>query len=66
MEFFELGTRVSWIIDPQSRSAELYFEPTVCSVIGIEGELRAESVLPGFQHPLRDIFSILDRFESED
>ena len=64
-EFFELGARASWIIDPQSRSAELYLEPTVCSVIEIDGELRAESVLPGFHHPLREIFSIFDHVQSE-
>ena len=54
------GTSLVWIIDPMKRSAEVWrvdedggFES---ETVTIQGVLRGEGVLPGFELPLRTLF----------
>jgi Uma2 family endonuclease len=55
-DFFQAGTRLAWIIDPKTRTAEVYTSPTECKHIGPSGTLRGADVLPGFKLPLAKLF----------
>jgi Uma2 family endonuclease len=57
IEYFQSGTRLAWIIDPQTRTVAIYHapgEPT--RVLDITGELDSEQVLPGFKLPVAEAF----------
>jgi Uma2 family endonuclease len=59
--YFEAGVRAAWVIDPKKQSAVLYGTRTRSREIGIDGDLTAPKVLPGFRLPLRDVFASLRR-----
>jgi Uma2 family endonuclease len=56
-DFFQAGTRLAWIIDPKSRTAEVYTSPTECKHVGRSGTLLGADVLPGFKLPLSKLFA---------
>ena len=59
-EYFESGCRLAWIIDPASRTAEVYRtpgEPT--RRLGVDDLLDGEDVLPGFSLRLGEVFADL-------
>ena len=57
--FLSNGTSLVWIIDPQSRSAEVWRindgGDTETESFGVNGVLRGEDVLPGFALPMREL-----------
>ncbi len=55
-DFFASGTRLAWIIDPESESAEVCTSPVDRRLVGPGGVLDGADVVPGFQLPLDDIF----------
>ena len=55
-EYFAAGVLAAWIIDPQRQRAEVYTARHAVAVVENRGALRAESVLPGFELPLQDLF----------
>ena len=59
--YFDAGVRSAWIIDPKKQSAVLYGSRTRSKEIGIDGDLTAPKVLPGFRLPLREVFASLRR-----
>lgn len=54
-EWLAAGTRIAWLIDPRRREARVFRADGSVSVIGEEGRLDGEDVLPGFSCPLRAI-----------
>ena len=58
--FLSNGSSLVWIIDPQSRSAEIWRvdldSGLESETLGMDGVLSGEDVLPGFALPLSEIF----------
>ena len=49
------GTRLVWVVDPRRHAAHVHRLDGSLAVIGIDGALDGESVLPGFTCRLRDV-----------
>jgi Uma2 family endonuclease len=56
-EYFASQVRLVWYIDPKTRTANSYTGVEQCDVIGEDGNLRGEPVLPGFELSLRRLFA---------
>jgi Uma2 family endonuclease len=56
-DYFESGTHLAWIIDPETESAEICSSLTNRRLLGPGGELDGESVVPGFRCKLSDLFA---------
>jgi Uma2 family endonuclease len=54
-EYLQAGVRLVWVIDPERRQATAYRGLTDVRVVGQDGTLDGEDVLPGFRHPLAAI-----------
>jgi Uma2 family endonuclease len=50
-----VGTRLVWVIDPETRTAVVYRSLTDVRVIGEADALDGEDVVPGFSCPLRTV-----------
>jgi Uma2 family endonuclease len=59
-DFFESGTRLAWIIDPDAQLAEVCHSPTQRQLIGPGGFLEGEDLLPGFRYPIAELFQEWD------
>ena len=55
-EYFQSRVQLVWYIEPKSRSATAYTAADQGIPIGEDGILDGQSVLPGFQLPLRRLF----------
>jgi Uma2 family endonuclease len=53
----EAGTRVMWVVDPESKSVDVH-HASQSVVVSVEGVLECGDVLPGFRLPLRDRFAL--------
>ncbi len=56
-EWLFAGVKVIWVIDPQRRVVEVYQPDKPVMVLREDDTLSAESVLPGFALPVREIFA---------
>ncbi len=54
-DWLAAGTRFAWLIDPRRREARIFRADGSVSVIGEDGALDGEDVLPGFSCPLHAI-----------
>ncbi len=62
-ELFAAGTKLVWVIDPKSRTAEVYDDPARPNQMILVREtdvLEGGAILPGFRLPLADLFADLD------
>ena len=55
--FFENGTRLAWVLDPITRTTQVYDAPEPDKILSIEDVLDGEDVLPEFTLPLRGVFT---------
>jgi Uma2 family endonuclease len=55
-DYFQAGTRLVWIIDRTTRSAEAYTAPDAVLRLAPDGILDGGDVLPGFQLSLTELF----------
>jgi Uma2 family endonuclease len=55
-EYFEAGSRLVWLVDPESRTARVFTGPELFSIVAEGGELDGGPVLPGFRVSLRQWF----------
>ncbi|HEY2588652.1 MAG TPA: Uma2 family endonuclease [Tepidisphaeraceae bacterium] len=56
-EYFRSGTRLAWIVDPPTRTVEIYHAPDKpIRVLKETDQLDGEHVLPGFSVPVADLF----------
>jgi Uma2 family endonuclease len=60
-EYFAVGVRLVWFIDPRDRSALVYISPTRKTKLDENQSLGGGDVLPGFTLSLRELFECLDR-----
>lgn len=56
-EYFEAGCRLAWIIDPKTKTADVYTSPTDCQHLRASQSLDGGDVLPGFKLPLKELFA---------
>lgn len=55
-DFFESGSKLAWVIDPQREMIEICRSATQRRLLGPGGSLDGEEVLPGFQYAVADLF----------
>jgi Uma2 family endonuclease len=60
-EYFLAGVRVVWVINPRTRSADVYTAPDVRTTLDESGTLDGGDVLPGFRLPLAKLFERLEK-----
>jgi len=60
VDFFDSGTQLAWLIDPEARRAEVYRSPVHRSLVTSEGFLDGEAVLPGFRYLIANLFKEWD------
>ncbi len=60
-EYFTAGVRLVWLVDPDTRTVEVYTKPEQGIVLSEVQTLEGEPVLPTFTLPLRQLFAELDR-----
>jgi Uma2 family endonuclease len=59
-DFFDSGTRLVWIIQPEPQSAEICRSITHRQLVGPGGFLDGGDLLPGFRYPLVNLFKAWD------
>lgn len=57
-DYFQSGTRLVWIIDPATKTAEAWTAVDQQTAIPADGLLTGEPVLPGLSIPLAKVFDI--------
>ena len=57
-EYFAAGTRLVWILDPETRSARAFTGPEVFETVDEEGTLDGGEVLPGFSLSIAQWFEL--------
>lgn len=55
-DYFSIGVRVVWVIDPASQTVSAYRSLTEVSEHTVEQTLAAEEILPGFTLPIKRLF----------
>jgi Uma2 family endonuclease len=54
-EYLGVGTRLVWVIDPETRTAAVYRSATDVRTLGETDALEGEDVVPGFACALKDV-----------
>ena len=60
-DYFQAGVELVWEVDPRKRTVAVYSSATEEITLTTDDTLDGGTVLPGFQLPLKDLFSELDR-----
>lgn len=60
-EFFAEGTKLFWVIDPDTKTAKVYTSAKKFKELDASGTLDGGKVLPGFKLPLADLFAATKR-----
>ncbi len=56
-EYLDNGTRLGWLIDPESKSAQIYRQNQTVEVQNAPNSLSGEDILPGFELDLQEIWA---------
>jgi Uma2 family endonuclease len=56
-EYFAAGTRLAWVINPRTKTADVYTSPTDFKRLGKGQALDGGDVLPGFRLSLAQVFA---------
>jgi Uma2 family endonuclease len=56
-EYFEAGCRLVWIVDPKTRTADVYSAPDECRHLRATQSLDGGDVLPRFELSLKELFA---------
>jgi Uma2 family endonuclease len=59
-DFFASGARLAWIIHPEEQFVEICHSPVRRTILGSGAFLDGETLLPGFQYPIADLFQEWD------
>ena len=57
LEYLRAGSRLVWVVDPQTRTVHVYRPDGSAQILGCEETLTGEDVLPGFSVPVADLFA---------
>jgi Uma2 family endonuclease len=55
-EYFKLGAKMIWVVDPEERTATVYRKPGDGRVLWDDATITGEDVLPGFTCPVAEFF----------
>ena len=55
-DYFASGTQIAWIINPDTECVEVCHAPDKRKLLGPGADLDGEHLLPGFRHPIADLF----------
>jgi Uma2 family endonuclease len=55
-QWLEAGTRLVWVVDPARRTVTAFQSDGTLRLLDESAELDGGDVLPGFRHPVRDLF----------
>ena len=55
-EYFAAGTRLVWLVEPETRMVHIYRSQQQVEVLGTEDDLEGGEVLPGFRCPVWRLF----------
>ena len=55
-EYFAAGTRLVWLVEPETRMVHVYRSPQNVEVLGTGDDLQGADVLPGFLCPVQRLF----------
>jgi len=55
-DWLAAGSRLVWVVDPRRAEVHVYRRDGTLSVVGADGALDGEDVLPGFTCPVRQLF----------
>lgn len=56
-DYFQSGTELVWVIDPEAKTAKIYRAPEEVTEIDAAGTLEGRETLPGFSVKLGDLFA---------
>ena len=56
-EYFAAGTRLAWLVEPETRMVHVYRSPQEVEVVGTDEDLEGGDVLRRFRCPVRRLFS---------
>ena len=56
-EYFAAGTRLVWLVEPETRMVHVYRSAREVEVVGTKQELEGGEVLPGFRCEVRRLFA---------
>jgi Uma2 family endonuclease len=59
-DFFASGTRLAWIIDPDTERVEICHSLAERKLLGPGADLDGEMLLPGFRYRIDDLFKEWD------
>ena len=57
-EYFAIGVRWVWIVEPENRAVLVFRSPSQIQKLGEQDTLRGEGVLEGFELPLAELFGM--------
>jgi len=60
-EYFRSGSRLVWIVNPETRSVQVYTSPRRSVTLSEDGTLEGKRVLPGFALPIKKWFARASR-----
>ena len=60
-DYFSTGCKLSWVIDPDAKSAKVYTSSKRFKELNESGTLDGGKVLPGFKLPLAELFAATKR-----
>jgi Uma2 family endonuclease len=60
VRYRQAGVEVAWLIDPGTRTVEVYDDTNDGTVLGVDDALETPA-MPGFRLPLVELFAVLDR-----
>ena len=55
-DYLAAGTRLVWLVEPETRMVHVYRSPQQVEVLGTEDDLDGGDVLPGFRTPVQHLF----------
>jgi Uma2 family endonuclease len=58
-EYFDVGVRLVWFVDPQKRTVTVYRSATQSKTLSVDDRLDGGKVLPGFELPVKSLFANL-------
>jgi Uma2 family endonuclease len=59
-QYLQAGTRLVWVVDPDARSVVIFRPGQAPEIVGPDGTLGGEEVLPGFTLALAEFWAELD------
>lgn len=56
-DWLAAGAQVVWVVDPASRTVQIYWLANRAEILTVDDDLRGAEVVPGFKLPLCDLFA---------